>query len=147
MNRLLLAPLMLVVSCGQGGNPDIRTSEGWARATAPGQTSAAAYITISNKGSRDDRLIGVTAPPPAMAMLHETSSSAGVSSMHAMESGADIPSGGTLKLKPLGMHIMITGLDRPLKPETDFPLTLRFKRSGERRVAVRVIDASATGPQ
>lgn len=147
MNRLLLAPLMLLASCGQSGNPDIQVSDAWARATAPGQSSAAAYMTIVNRGAGDDRLVAVTAAPPATAMLHATYSSEGVSSMQRMEDGADIPAGGTLELKPLGAHIMIMGLKQPLTAGSSLTLTLGFRHSGKQRVDVRILDATSTGPR
>ena len=145
MKRLLLLPLLLS-ACGPAGSPDVQVTGAWARATAPGQT-AAAYMSISNRGSGDDRLVAVTAAPPATAMLHATYSSEGVSTMQRMEDGLDISAGGTAQLRPLGAHVMIMGLKEPLKAGSTLPLTLRFRHSGERRVEVRIVDPAAAGPR
>ena len=146
MKRILLATLLLA-SCSQGGAPDIQVKDAWARATVAGQSSGAAYMTIANRGSGDDRLIAVSAPIPATAMVHSTSSQGGVSSMSAMDAGLDLPAGGMVELKPLRSHVMISGLSGPLKAGSTLPLTLQFERSGKRAVQVRIIDATSTGPR
>ena len=143
MKRILFASLLILASCGKSGTPDVSVSDTWARATAPGQTSAAAYMTIANRGSADDKLVAVAAPSPAMAMVHRTSSANGVSSMHAMDDGLVVPAGSTVELKPLGAHIMVTGLKDALKAGDSLPLTLRFQHSGERQVAVRIADPTS----
>ena len=143
MRKILLVSLLALAACGKGGSPDVQVSDAWARATAPGQGSAAAYMTIANRGSSEDRLVAVSAPPPAMAMVHETSSAGGVTSMQAMDKGVNLTPGEAVALKPLGTHVMITGLTHALKPGDTLPLTLRFESSGERRVDVRVVDPTS----
>lgn len=142
MKRTLLAALLLA-SCGKSAAPDIQTSNAWARETVAGQTATAAYMTIANKGSGDDRLVSVTASEPAMAMLHSSENSGGVARMRPMESGVAIPSGATIELKPGGSHVMVTGLAAPLRPGQSLKLRLQFEKSGERPVDVRI--ASAAG--
>jgi hypothetical protein len=100
-------------------------------------------MTIANRGSADDKLIAVAAPSPAMAMMHQTSSTDGVSSMQAMDDGLVVPAGRTVQLKPLGAHIMVTDLKEALKAGDSLPLTLRFQHSGERQVAVRIVDPTS----
>ena len=99
MKHILWAALLLA-SCSKAGDPDIQITDAdrkthfdtaialhadiqiadaWARETVAGQTSTAAYMTIRNAGSGDDRLVGVTAPAPAKAMLHASESSGGIS--------------------------------------------------------------------
>jgi copper(I)-binding protein len=117
--------------------------DAWARETVAGQSGTAAYATITNRGSGDDQLLGVSAAPPIAASLHETSTQGGVSSMRPLENGLDIPAGSTVALKPGGAHVMISGLTAPLREGDDLKLTLRFERSGDRAIDFRV--ASATG--
>jgi copper(I)-binding protein len=117
--------------------------DAWARETVAGQSGTAAYATITNRGSGDDQLLGVSAAPPIAASLHETSTQGGVSSMRPLENGLGIPAGSTVALKPGGAHVMISGLTAPLREGDDLKLTLRFERSGDRAIDFRV--ASATG--
>ena len=142
MKPVLLASLLLLASCGRG-DPQIQVTDAWARETVAGQSGTAAYLTIENRGSGDDRLIGVAAQPPVTAMLHETSTANGVSGMRALENGIAIPAGATVPLKPGAAHVMVSGLTAPLHPGDALKMTLRFERSGERQVDFKV--ASAMG--
>jgi copper(I)-binding protein len=140
---MLTALLLLLASCGGGGAPDIQIADAWARETVAGQSGTAGYVTISNRGTGEDRLIGISAQAPVTAMLHETSTSGGISSMRRLENGVAIPAGGTVSLKPGGGHVMIFGLNAPLRQGGTLKLTLRFERSGEKPVDFKVEPALA----
>ena len=144
MKRLLLAALLLA-SCGQTGSPDLRIADAWARETVAGQTSTAAYLTISNRGTAADRLVSISASEPAKATVHTTDNSNGISRMRELSSGLAVPAGSTIELRPGGTHVMIMGLREPLRRGVTLKLRLRFEKSGEKPVDVRV--APATGPE
>ena len=144
MKRLLLATLFLA-SCGQSGSPDLRIADAWARETVAGQGSTAAYLTISNQGTADDRLVSVVAPEPTKAAIHSTESSNGISRMRELGSGLAVSAGTTVELKPGGTHVMITQLGGPLRRGEILKLRLRFEKSGEKPVDVTV--APGTGPE
>ena len=137
MKRLLLAALLLA-SCSKSGPPDLQIRDAWARETVAGQTETAAYMTIDNRGSGDDRLVSVEAPAPAKAMLHASDSSDGISRMRHMGAGLAVPAGTAVQLKPVGTHIMITGLGGPLRTNDVVKLRLQFEKSGPRDVDVSV---------
>ena len=141
MKHILWAALLLA-SCSKAGDPDIQIADAWARETVAGQTSTAAYMTVRNGGSGDDRLVGVTAPAPAKAMLHSTQNSGGISRMREMNSGLAIPAKTSVELKPGGSHVMITGLASPLAEGAKLDLRLHFEKSGERRVVVPIASAA-----
>ena len=145
MKHVLLAALLLLASCNKSGSPDIQVSDAWARETVAGQTATAAYMTLRNRGRGDDRLIAISAPAPTVAMLHASDNSGGVARMRPMEAGLAIPAGAAVELKPGGSHVMVTGLGGPLRSGDTLKLTLRFEKSGERPVDVRV--TSAAGPE
>ena len=163
MKHIVLLAALLTISCSQQqapkgepknepaedarkGPPDVRIASPWARATAAGQKSAAAYMAIRNPTWDTDWLVGVSAAPPAAASVHETTSANGVSGMRMIES-LEIPAGGQVELKPMGPHIMVVGLTTPLREGTTLPLTHRFKNAGERKVEVSVVSATSDGPQ
>ena len=135
MKHILWAALLLA-SCSKAGDPDIQIADAWARETVAGQASTAAYMTIRNAGSGDDRLVGVMAPPPAKAVLHASESSGGISRMREMGSGLEIPAKTSVELKPGGSHVMLTGLAAPLREGAKVNLRLKFEKSGERPVVV-----------
>ena len=145
MRRLSFIGALLLAACKPAA-PAIEISGAWARETAPGQTSGAAYFTIVNLGSEGDKLVSVTTPAASMAMIHGSSSSSnGVIAMRMM-ADLPVPGSATVKLAPLGTHVMLTGLSAPLHAGDRVPLTLRFARAGTRQVDAAVLPASASGP-
>jgi copper(I)-binding protein len=135
---------LLLVSCTPKKTepPQISISGAWSRATVAGQASAAAYLTIVNRGG-DDKLLKVSTPI-GQATLHSTTMDNGVMRMRPLDM-LPVPAGSQVELKPGGMHIMIMGVKQPLVAESSFPLTLQFDRSGERGVTVAVRPATSTG--
>ena len=119
-------------------------TEAWARATPPGATVGAIYVTLENRGTLEDRLVSVASPAAKSAMLHETVEEGGVSQMR--ESEADIAPRGVLEMKPGGAHIMLMGLTKPLKEGETVGVTLNFEKAGELRAEARVAPVGADGP-
>ena len=136
---LLIASALLAGGCARAPQaPDISVRDAWARATAAGQSTAAVYATIANRGSAD-RLTGVTSNS-GMAMLHASSSDGGMARMR-MVADVVIPAEGEVKLAPGGTHVMLTGLAAPLNVGDRLQLTLRFATSAARTVDVAVVAA------
>ena len=138
--RLIVLTLVLALAGCEGRSPAIKVSDAWARATAPGQSNAAVYVTIANRGGAD-RLVGVSSDAGA-AILHQSENGGGVARMR-MVSETPIPAGGRVMLAPGGTHIMLTGLGSPLAVGADFPVTFRFAKAGPRTVTVAVVGAGA----
>lgn len=134
------APLLalLIAACGVADKSaaDIRVAGAWARATLPEQSASAVYLSISNVGGADDTLIDVTSST-GPAALHSTSMDSGIIRMRKVER-LTIPARSTVRLEPAGAHLMLSGLDQPFDPGSTIDLTLRFQRSGERRIAATV---------
>ena len=147
MRRLSLIGALLLAACKPATPtaPAIEIRDAWARETAPGQTSGAAYFTVVNLGSEGDRLVSVTTPAASMAMIHGSSNSNGVMAMRMM-ADLPVPGSATVTLAPLGTHVMLTGLSAPLHAGDRVPLSLRFARAGARQVDAAVLPASASGP-
>jgi copper(I)-binding protein len=134
----LLAAMLLLAACGGQGAPEIELAGAWARPTV-GQTPAAVYVTIENKGSSPDRLTGASTDHAAMAMVHQNEVVNGVARMR-MAGEINIPPGDRIEMVPGGTHIMLQGLRAPLKTGDDFDLVLRFKESGDKTVKVVVVE-------
>jgi hypothetical protein len=100
--------------------------------------TAAVYVTFVNDGAKSDRLLGVSTPVAAHAGLHANETTGGVNHMHELPA-IDIPAGKTVELKPGDMHIMLEGLQRPLKDGEMVPLTLTLQNEGEVHVEVMVM--------
>jgi copper(I)-binding protein len=135
-----LALAVLGCSASDESPADIAVSNGWTREIAPGQSAAAIYLTIANRGEGGDRLVTVAADQ-GKAALHSNSSADGVARMRPLADGLKIPPRSTVALKPGGTHIMLTGLKQPLRRGEAIGLTLGFERSGQRPITIRVIEA------
>ena len=110
----------------------------WSPASHGAAKTAAVYVTFVNDGAKSDRLLGVSSPIAAKASLHSNEKMGDVSHMHEMP-GIDIPAGKTVELKPGEMHIMLEGLQHPLKEGDMVPLTLKLENEGEVNVEVMVM--------
>lgn len=120
----------------QIGNP-------WARATPKGSTVTAGYLTITNKGTETDRLIGGSAVPASRFEVHDTVTENGVARMRQVTS-LEIKPGQTIELKPGGMHVMLMGLKQPLSKGQTVKGTLVFEKAGTVAVEFTVQPPGAT---
>jgi copper(I)-binding protein len=101
----------------------------WTRATPKGSTVGAGYLTITNKGSETDRLVGGSLAPASRIEVHTTVTEGGVAKMRPV-TGLEIKPGETVELKPGGMHMMFMGLKQPLKQGDNVKGTLVFEKAG-----------------
>ncbi|MPZ39374.1 MAG: copper chaperone PCu(A)C [Rhizobiales bacterium] len=123
----------------QIGNP-------WARATPKGSTVGAGYLTITNKGSEADRLIGGSLAPASRIEVHTAVTEGGVAKMRQV-TGLEIKPGETVELKPGGMHVMFMGLKQALKQGQTVKGTLVFENAGTVAIefTVQGVGAPASG--
>lgn len=101
----------------------------WAQPISGDGKSAAVYMTISAACPAQDVLQSVEAPAPQMASLHSSSVADGVLKMEAVKS-VPIACGTETVMKPMGMHVMLMGIQKPLGIGTQLPLTLHFEHAG-----------------
>lgn len=153
MKRLVLAATAALLAWSPAAFADhqeakaggIAVSQPWARATAPGAPAGAAYLTVTNSGSQPDRLVAASTPVATMAELHTHIHDNGVMRMRPVDA-IDVPAGGTVALKPGGLHVMLMGLTRPLAQGSTFDVTLTFEKAGKVTVPVAVQSAGAAAP-
>jgi hypothetical protein len=122
----------------------ITADHAWARATAGGTTTGAAYVTLTG-GAAPDALVSVTTPVAATADVHETLTENGVTKMRPAPS-LPIPAGKVVTFKPGGYHVMLVGLKQPLAAGQSFPLTLTFAHAAPVTVDVHVQGPGHGGP-
>lgn len=118
----------------------------WSRETAVGQAVGGGFLTITNNGSREDRLLAGTTPVAAEVQLHTMTMDGGVMRMRQVTGGIALPARGSVELKPGGYHIMFMGLKQQLRQGERFPVTLRFQRVGNVTVQFAVQPVGSTGP-
>jgi copper(I)-binding protein len=125
---------------------DLVITQAWSRATPGGAKVGGGYLTIENKGTMPDRLIGGSADVAAKVQVHEMSMNNGVMTMRPVEGGLVIEPGKTVKLAPSGYHLMIMDLKSPLKQGDKVPVTLEFEKAGKVAVTLDVESIGAQGP-
>lgn len=107
----------------------IRIEDAYARS---GPHSGAAFFTIVNDGSTEDRLVAASSEAAARVELHtHIEDENGVVKMRPVEDGFPVPAGGSHSLERGGDHLMFMGLEAPFEQGGSIALTLSFERAGE----------------
>lgn len=99
--------------------------------------TGAGYLSVTNSGTEEDRLIAVEADFPRV-MLHTSVTTNDIVTMSEVE-GITIPAGETITLEPGGFHVMFMGLNGdPFEVGETFPATLVFEKAGRLDVVFNV---------
>ncbi len=125
---------------------DLVITQAWSRATPGGAKTGGGYLTIENKGSTPDRLIGGSADVASKVEVHQMAMTNGVMKMRPVENGLTIAPGKTVTLAPGGYHLMMFDLKRPLKQGEKVPVTLEFEKAGKVQVSLDVQGLGAQAP-
>lgn len=122
--------------------PDIRIEEAKAFLSPMMPNTASVFMKITNTGKGGDNLIGASVDMPnAMVELHDFKDE----KMVAIEK-VSIPSEGVVELKPKSLHIMIFKMPKDIKAESEITLKLKFEKSGEKTLKVKLMKPSPEMP-
>lgn len=110
---------------------DIEIANAFARATLPNAPVGGGFMTITNTGSEDDRLIGAASDVAGASQVHEMKLEGDVMKMRALEEGVVLPAGETVTLAPGGLHIMFMGIEQPFVEGECVEVKLTFEKAGE----------------
>jgi copper(I)-binding protein len=125
---------------------DLVISQAWSRATPGGAKVGGGFLTIENKGTAPDRLIGGTSDIASKVEVHEMSMNNGVMTMRPLEKGLTIDPGKTVKLAPGGYHLMLMDLKSQLRQGDKLAIALEFEKAGKVQVSFDVQAVGAPGP-
>jgi copper(I)-binding protein len=125
---------------------DLVITQAWSRATPTGAKVAGGYITIENKGSAADKLLGGSGDVAGKVEIHEMAMDGGVMKMRPLDQGLVIEPGKTVKLAPGGYHMMLMDLKTQLKQGDKVPVTLQFEKAGKVNVSLDVQGVGAQAP-
>jgi copper(I)-binding protein len=115
---------------------DLQIEHPWSRAVGPRAPTAAGYLIVRNSGATPDRLVAAETPMARLVEIHETSMSDNIMRMRPVADGIVVPAGGTVRLAPNGLHLMLVGPQAGFVQGARVPLVLVFERAG--RVAVEL---------
>ena len=151
---MMRAALLVAVALGSGvaiaedyNIGAIAVGYPWTRATPKGATVAGGYMTISNKGSTPDRLVGGSVAVAGRFEVHSMAMEQGVAKMRPVEGGGlEIKPGETVELKPGSLHVMLLGLKQPLEKGQKVKGTLEFEKAGKVDIEFAVEAIGTTTP-
>lgn len=119
-----------MAACGEGA-PDapprgevLFATSAWARTADSGATTAL-YFTLENRDSTADTVSGVRASGADSASLHISMQHSGMMHMTPV-SALPVPARDSVSFRPLGAHVMLTGLRRALADGDTVDAVLRF---------------------
>lgn len=99
----------------------------------------AAYLSITNHGDEDDRLVSIETDAAGAVEVHEVTMTNNVMEMSPLHDGLVIPAGEDVSLEPGGYHIMLIGLTESLLAGEDYELTLHFEHAGDITLTVPIL--------
>jgi copper(I)-binding protein len=123
----LFSTLAMAQNVKVGG---IEIDHAYARAMVPGAKVGGGYLTLTNTGSADDKLVAIAADRAKSAEVHQMSVDGGLMKMRPVHGGLVVPAGQTIELKPGGYHVMFMGVVQPFKQGETVKATLTFEKAG-----------------
>jgi len=103
---------------------ELTVRNAWSRTADSGATTAV-YFTLENSGARGDTLLSVTTDVAATAELHVSTQHGSMMHMSPV-TALPVPAYDSVSFRPLGAHVMLTGLKRPLIEGDSISATLAF---------------------
>jgi copper(I)-binding protein len=146
MKRLAVAAVFAMsVAAHAQRSADIEVKSAWARPTVAGQMGTGAFMHLTSREGA--RLLGASSDVAGVVEIHEMAMEGNVMRMRAIRS-LDLPSGGTVELKPGGHHIMLMDLKRPLATGEKIKVELRLETRDKKLVTQPVeIEIRPRAPQ
>lgn len=134
-----VGPGVLIVLCSASPATSaaqaVIVKNAWARATAPGQSTAGVYLEIVSNA--DAALVAAASPIARSAEIHAMRIEGGVMKMRAVPK-VELPARKTIKLAPGELHVMLVGIKQPLREKDRVPLELTIEGAGGSKSTVRV---------
>lgn len=117
----------------------IMVKDPYARSSTKNAKSGAAFMTLMNHGSEDDRLVSASSDVAKRVELHTHKENAeGVMQMMEVEEGFPIAAGAMHALERGGDHVMFMGLNQSLNHGDMISVTLTFEKAGDISIEVPV---------
>ncbi|MGB0497824.1 MAG: copper chaperone PCu(A)C [Rubricella sp.] len=110
---------------------DLVIDHPWARETTPMARATGGFMTITNTGAEDDRLLAARSDAADMTQIHITVQDGDVMRMMEQTDGIVIPAGGSVEFRPGSYHVMFMGIAAPFVEGEERSATLVFERAGE----------------
>jgi periplasmic copper chaperone A len=121
----------LLVAAACGSAPDatppaqvLSVRDAWARAADSGANTAI-YFTLANDGTEADTLTGVASGEAELTEMHVSTQHGGMMRMSRV-TALPVPADDSVSFRPLGAHVMLMRVTRPLVEGDTVMTTLTF---------------------
>jgi copper(I)-binding protein len=108
-------------------------------------STAAVRMVIRNGTGTADALESVRSSVSERATIHRSGTDAEGRSVMRAEDGLEIAARSTVTFEPGGLHVMLTGITRPLEVGDEVELTLEFEQAGPVTATAEVVELGASG--
>jgi len=139
----LLALCVLAACAPDAPHPEADTAaitirDAWVNQPPPGASVAAAYLRLTNPGTRADRLLKVDTTAAERVEIHQMQTVSGMMQMREVEGGLPLPAGDTTHLTPGGLHLMLIAPKVELTVGEEIPMHLTFEHTPAQTVVFQV---------
>ena len=110
----------------------------WSRQSPMAADVAAGFMTITNTGREDDKLVKATSEITGTVQLQDMQMDGDVMKMVELTEGIVIPAGQTVELKPRALHVMFMEVKSPPREGDVFKGTLTFEKAGTAEIEYEV---------
>lgn len=147
--RTVLAFALIFTACastsmaGDAKIGDLVISGAWIRQSPMSAKVAGGFLTITNNGKTDDRLVKASAELSPMVQLHDMKMLGEVMKMEELAEGIPVPAGATVELKPKSLHVMFMDVKAQAKAGDTVKVTLTFEKAGQVEVGFEVKEPGA----
>lgn len=117
---------------------DIKVEGAWARTTLPGQDDGMVSLVMTSKQAAT--LMGISSAACKAVEMHSMTHDNGMMKMREIKTVA-LPAGKAVDFEKSGYHLMLIGLNSPLKEGENVPLTLRIKNKNQRMIEIKTLAA------
>lgn len=111
MKKILSAGLLAMIVAPSAYAGEVKVSDAWTRATAPGQDSAMVQLVITSKKAA--KLAGIACKDASTTEMHSMVMEGDLMKMRQVDA-INLPAGQTVDLGEAGYHLMLMGLKKPL---------------------------------
>lgn len=138
MSKYLWAGLVALFCAATASADEVKVTEAWARATAPGQDSASIQLIVTS--DKAGALVAGESGIAKTVEIHTMVMEGNMMKMRAIEELL-LPAKTAVSLGADGNHIMLIGLKKPLKAgeKVPFALTIKFANGSKTTVKAEAL--------
>ena len=137
MKFKLFALVITLFSATLYASDSLKFDNTWVRLSPPVSANSAGYFTLKNLTDKDISVTAISTPVSRKAELHDMTMVNGTMGMVHMPDFT-IKANEMVEFKPAGKHLMLVGLNKPLKLDQTIDVTFTFSDETSQTVSFTV---------